>query len=67
MNMKKKLLDRLIHRVYDKHAHGRTHVLGILASLCEENVVPVDFLQPILKVACDRIRDVSANVRKKAI
>ncbi len=43
-NMKKKLLERLIQRVYDKHAFCRSNVLGILANLCEENTIPRNFL-----------------------
>lgn len=65
--MKKKLLDKLIPRVYDKHAYCRSHVLGILSNLCEANTVPRDYLFEILKKACDRMKDVSAHVRKKAI
>lgn len=65
--MKKKLLDKLILRVYDKHAFCRSHILGILSNLCEENTIPRDYLFDIFKKACDRIKDVSAHVRKKAI
>lgn len=65
--MKKKLLDKLIPRVYDKHAYCRSHILGVLSSLCEGNTVPRDYLFEIFKKACDRIKDVSAHVRKKAI
>lgn len=67
IQMKKRLLERLIKRVYDKHAYARSNILGLLQQLCEENVVPADFLQPVLRAACDRLRDVSANVRKKAL
>ena len=65
--MKKKLLDKLLLRVYDKHAFCRSHILGILSGLCEGNTVPRDYLFDIFKKACDRIKDVSAHVRKKAI
>ena len=65
--MKKKLLDKLILRVYDKHAFCRSHILGVLSSLCESNTVPRDYLFEIFTKACDRIKDVSAHVRKKAI
>lgn len=67
LNMKKKLLERLIQRVYDKHAFCRSHSLGLLANLCENNTIPRDFLMEVFKKACDRIKDVSANVRKRAI
>lgn len=65
--MKNKLLDKLIQRVYDKNAFARTYVLGVLSQLCEDNVIPLEYLKPILQVACDRIKDVSALVRRKAI
>jgi len=65
--MKKKLLDKMILRVYDKHAFCRSHVLGVLSNLCEANTVPRDYLFEIFKKACDRIKDVSAHVRKKTI
>lgn len=65
--MKKKLLDKLIVRVYDKHAFCRSHILSILSGLCESNTIPREYLFDIFKKACDRIKDVSAHVRKKAI
>lgn len=67
MKAKKKLLDTLITRIFDKHAYCRSCVLGVLGDLCSENVVPKDYLMPILKCGCDRMKDASAHVRKKAI
>ncbi|KRX03620.1 Armadillo-type fold [Pseudocohnilembus persalinus] len=67
LKQKKKLLDTLISRIYDKHAFCRSAVLQVLSDLCEENTIPVDYLQHLLRSGCDRIKDVSANVRKRAI
>lgn len=67
ITMKKKLLDKLILRIYDKISFCRSHVLGVLSSLCEGNTIPRDYLFQIFKKACERIKDVSAHVRKKAI
>ncbi len=65
--MKNKLLNRLLQRVHDKQAFCRTNVLGVLGNLCQDNVIPKEFLVLILSRAIERIKDVSAHVRKKAI
>ncbi|KAL4489279.1 hypothetical protein ABPG72_006343 [Tetrahymena utriculariae] len=67
IKQKEKLLDRLIDRVYDKHAYSRAQVLTILADLCENNAIPPQFLPQILKAAISRTRDVGAIVRRKAL
>ena len=54
--MKKRLLDKLLKRIYDKHAFARSHTLGTLASLCKENFIPLDYIDPIFHKACDRIK-----------
>ncbi|KAL4444819.1 hypothetical protein ABPG74_016027 [Tetrahymena malaccensis] len=64
---KEKILDALIQRIYDKHAFSRSHVLQVFIDLCTQNLVPQNYLFPLLGCACDRIKDTSANVRKKAI
>ena len=66
-NMKNKLLSKLMSRMIDKHAFGRSFTLNLLIQLCEENVIPVDILQDLLKESCTRIKDASAHVRKKAL
>ena len=66
-NKKLKLLEKLLTRIFDKHAHCRSQALSVLCTLCQENVVPIEFLHPILAGACDRIKDISAFVRRKAI
>lgn len=57
----------LIRRTLDEAANGRTSVLGNLYDLVIQNMVPEDILQQIFFEACARIKDVSGNVRKKAI
>ncbi len=64
---KRKLLDKLLTRIYDKHAFARSHVVGIWIELCQEDVVPKEYLLELLKSSCDRLKDVSAHVRKKSI
>lgn len=64
---REKILDALLQRVYDKHAFCRSHVLGTLVDLCTANLVPQTYLSQLLESACDRIKDTSANVRRKAI
>ena len=64
---KEKILDALIQRIYDKHAFSRSHILAVFIDLCSSNLVPKTYLFPLLGCACDRIKDTSANVRKKAI
>ena len=61
------MLDTLITRIYDKNSYSRSCVIGVLFDLAEDNVIPHDYLMPLLKCACDRIHDASSNVRKKAI
>jgi hypothetical protein len=53
--MKAKLLNRIFERVYDKHAHARACVLSVLAELCNDNVIPMEFLQKVLQLAADRV------------
>jgi len=67
LKAKTKMLDRLVKRVTDKHAYSRMHIMKVFIDLCSSNVVPKEYLQVLLRSACDRIKDVSANVRKKAI
>lgn len=67
IKQKTRLLDKLVKRINDKHAFARAHVFKIFIDLCTSNVVPKEYLSVLLRCACERIQDVSANVRKKAI
>jgi len=62
-----RLLDKLVRRVNDKHAYCRSHVLKAFVDLCNSNVVPKQYLRVMLLKGCERIKDISANVRKKAL
>ena len=64
---KGRLLDKLLKRVNDKHAYSRSNVLKAFVDLCTSNVIPKEYLQKILQKGCERIKDASANVRKKAL
>lgn len=64
---KEKILDALVQRIYDKHAFCRSHVLNVFIELCQANLIPQSYLFPLIGCACDRIKDTSANVRRKAI
>ena len=65
--VRKKLLDHLLRRVYDKNAHARTSTLTVLCDLCEKNCIPQDTLLSVLKAACDRSKDTSVYVRRRSI
>lgn len=62
-----RLLDKLVKRVNDKNAYSRAHVMKSLVDLCTSNVVPQQYLKVMLQKGCERIKDISANVRKKAL
>lgn len=64
---KDKFITTLLQRIYDKNSFCRSHVLNILATLAEENVVPKKHLTFFLKAGIDRVKDVSINCRKKAL
>ena len=67
LKAKNRFLDKLVKRINDKHAYSRSHLLKVFLDLCNSNVVPKEYLSVLLKCACDRIKDVSAHVRKKAL
>ena len=46
--VKKKLLETLLRRVYDKNAYSRSETMEILCDLCEKNCIPQEFLQDVL-------------------
>ena len=64
---RKKLIDTLLTRIYDKNSFCRSHVLFIFSDLCENNVIPKEYLMTLLKFACDRMKDTSVFVRKRTI
>lgn len=41
--------------------------MNILATLAEENIIPRKYLNLFLKAGIDRVKDISINVRKKAL
>lgn len=54
-------------RLYDKHAYARLHTLDIISELVEKNLMSYNLLKLFLGKAIERIKDLSAFVRKKAI
>lgn len=57
----------MLQRIYDKNSHCRTYVINILATLADENVIPRKYMTLFLKAGIDRVKDISINVRKKAL
>lgn len=57
----------MLQRIYDKNSFCRSYVLNILGILAEENIVPKKYFTLFLKAGIDRVKDVSINVRKKAL
>lgn len=52
---KRKLLDILMKRLYDKNSYCRGTALDVLSMLFNENSIPIEFLHPILKQCCERV------------
>lgn len=48
LKARKKLIDTLLTRCYDKNSFCRSHVLSCFSDLCENNVIPKDYLMKIL-------------------
>lgn len=66
-NKIEKLFNFLEMRLYDKHAYARLHTLDIISELVEKNLMSYNLLKLFLGKAIERIKDLSAFVRKKAI
>jgi hypothetical protein len=52
---KRKLLDILMKRLYDKNSYCRGTTVDVLSMLFNENSIPIEFLHPILKNCCERV------------
>jgi hypothetical protein len=64
---KERFITTLLQRIYDKNSFCRSYILNILTSLAEEDLVPKKYLTLFLKAGIDRVKDISINVRKKAL
>lgn len=66
-NKIEKLFACLEMRLYDKHAYARLHTLDIISELVERNLLPYNLLKVFLSKSIEKIKDISAFVRKKAL
>lgn len=64
---KEKFITTLLQRIYDKSSFCRSHVLGILAQLTTDKIIPNKYLILFLKAGIDRVKDQSINTRKRAL
>jgi len=64
---KEKFITTLLQRIYDKSSFCRSHVLGILAQLTADKIIPGKYLILFLKAGIDRVKDQSINTRKRAL
>lgn len=64
---KEKFITTFLQRIYDKHSFCRSHVLGVLGQLVSDKTVDKKYLVLLLKAGIDRVKDISINVRKKAL
>jgi hypothetical protein len=64
---REKFVTTLLQRIYDKSSFCRNHVLGVLAQLAADKIVEKKYLVLLLKAGIDRVKDVSINVRKRAL
>ena len=64
---KEKFISTLLQRIYDKSSFCRSHVLGILAQLATEKLVPRKYLILFMKAGMDRVKDQSINTRRRAL
>lgn len=61
------LMEVLMERLLDENSFARASVLNNLSYLLASKVIPQDTRHKLFFSACDRIKDVSKNVRKKAL
>jgi hypothetical protein len=64
---REKFITTLLQRIYDKSSFCRCHVLGILAQLTTDKIIPKKYLILFLKAGIDRVKDQSINTRKRAL
>ncbi|XP_019710246.1 condensin-1 complex subunit CAP-D2 isoform X2 [Elaeis guineensis] len=64
---KQAMLEILLERCRDVSAYTRSRVLQVWTELCEEHAVPIGLWNEVASVACGRLEDKSAMVRKSAL
>jgi hypothetical protein len=64
---KEKFVTTLLQRIYDKSSFCRSHILGILAQLASDKLVPRKYLILFMKAGIDRVKDQSVNTRRRAL
>jgi condensin complex subunit 1 len=64
---KTRLIKLIMKRNRDKSAFARAKALHVLADLVEKNMINETLHLDCLLIACNRIKDVASNVRRKAM
>ena len=64
--MRNELLDTLLEHVHDTNALTRSRTLQIWRRICEENAMPLHYMNELMKRCIGRMEDVASSVRKSA-
>jgi condensin complex subunit 1 len=64
--MRNELLDTLLEHVHDCNALARSRTLQIWRRICEENAVPISYINELMQRCIGRMEDVASSVRKSA-
>jgi condensin complex subunit 1 len=64
--MRNELLDTLSEHIHDVNALTRSKTLQIWRRICEENAMPLSYMNDIMKKCIGRMQDMASSVRKSA-
>jgi condensin complex subunit 1 len=64
--MRNELLDELVDHIHDSNALTRSKTLQIWRRICEENAMPLSYMNEIMKRCVGRMQDTASSVRKSA-
>jgi condensin complex subunit 1 len=64
--MRNELLDTLSEHIHDVNALTRSKTLQIWRRICEENAMPLSYMNDLMKKCIGRMQDMASSVRKSA-
>jgi condensin complex subunit 1 len=64
--MRNELLDTLCEHMHDTNALARSRTLQIWRRICEENAMPLQYMNEVMQKCIGRMEDVASSVRKSA-
>jgi hypothetical protein len=64
---KRKFMELLLKRFFDKSSYCRVKVIKVFMKLTEENLVPKHMYPELLELTVGRFKDVTVLVRKQAL